>query len=646
MKHETNKLAGWFDRIITGLLFSLVILVPVVFSTAFYTTFSAPKLVILQIITAVILLVYGAKIFITEEFPVRRTKGYWIMLLYAFITVMNVLFSVACFSSLYGTYGRFIGVITMVNFFILVFIAANFLGRKKIAGFILAGQIVAGIISVFGIFQYLGFWQEIFHWSSNPSERIFSTIGHPNHLAIYLVMNIVMGLAVMPAIKRNYIKIITVISVILQFGALVLTGSRGALLAIVITLPLLAGSLHIRHYKKIIGIIITIVMILIGALFFFWNDLSKLPLINRTEQTINIIREGNIPDRISWWLSALKMIEDRPFFGYGVSTFRDVYVLYRRTDYQTQERNGMEYRITPETAHNEYLNTAATQGIIGLAAFLALVFFTLYKLSRQERTAEIRAVFFAIIAFLVDAVFNFGVITTYSLFFILIGIGLGLASEDKVRIIPMHGYRKFSVIIPVFLALFLVLDAVKFTISEVNYRQAVEASFTNDYKSAVKHFESAVNAHPSDFSLLQAYADFAVNAAKNSEQKAAFLNIAIDNYEKALQINKYHPSTFFNAGIAYMQLYILLQNDYALSVAEEYLQKSTSLAVNNPLYPYYAARAFQSLAFMPSISVQEGKHMAFLEKALEFIQMALLIEPGYLDSPALEKQIQLQIEQS
>src|SRR5690606_4640907 len=105
--------------------------------------------------------------------------------------------------------------------------------------------------------------------------------------------------------------------------------------------------------KKLFLPLFLIVAIAIAAIAVFGKDLEKLPIIDRTVATITAARDGIVPDRVSWWMSSLDMIAERPLLGFGLSTYRDVYNQFRRTDYRTLENNGMQDIITPETAHNE-----------------------------------------------------------------------------------------------------------------------------------------------------------------------------------------------------------------------------------------------------------------------------------------------------
>ncbi len=87
-------------------------------------------------------------------------------------------------------------------------------------------------------------------------------------------------------------------------------------------------------------------------------------------------RVASIPDltdvanrvRILIWQSTLTMIRDHPLTGVGAGNYALVYPRYRKL-----EEWGLSQRQIVGEAHNDYLQVAAEAGLIGLAAFLFLL---------------------------------------------------------------------------------------------------------------------------------------------------------------------------------------------------------------------------------------------------------------------------------
>lgn len=651
MKASSEK---WYDLGIRYSLYALPVLVPVIFSPVFYTVFSAPKLLALRALTLLIMVCWGAKVFVEEKFSCRRGWLNVALLAYAIVSVLNTIFSIAFYTSLYGAQGRFLGIFTVLNLLLLPLFVWNFLNkRKEIMMLLHISVVTACILGAYGILQFFGLFQAGFNWDQIPAERVFGTIGHGNHFGAYLGMNILLGLFLLPTLKKLWHKRVLALGLILQTVTLFLTASRGALGA---TLMAGAIALVILCYGKwdvvrekimrwlLPGFII--VSIIIAAAVVLEQDLRKIPLVERTFATISAAQEGRIPDRFSWWLSSIDMIKDKPLLGFGLSTFRDAYNQYRRRDYQTVEAQGQQDHITPEAAHNEYLNIGVTQGLLGLAAFLGMIAFVFWRMDKVLFSGKEDELFYpvlgvkaALMVYLLEVFISFGVIATLTIFYLFLGVGLALA-DQKVRVkeVRVKGLVKYV------LAIFLLsgisagaVGAYREAVAEVHYKQAFLHAQDGDINRAVEEFEKMIAAKPFDYAYHQTYGDFALKYARTpgipEDTKLQLLGSAALSYENALVINHHHPSTSYNLGIAYLEIYARTGDLASYDRAVYNLNESVAKAVNNPLYPYQSARAFMA------IETDEAR-----EKAAELLEEALAIRTPYADAEAALEQLRQVLE--
>lgn len=131
-------------------------------------------------------------------------------------------------------------------------------------------------------------------------------------------------------------------------------------------------------------------------------------------------------DRVWMWQAALGMIRDQPLLGHGVNTFMANYL-----DYWVGGDS------TPRYAHNCYLQVAAETGLIGLAAFIALLGAAVHRMwlgLRVPRDAErplLLGLAAGLIAFLIQAGYdtNFYAMRQVALFWILMGLAVGLSAR-------------------------------------------------------------------------------------------------------------------------------------------------------------------------------------------------------------------------
>ena len=179
-----------------------------------------------------------------------------------------------------------------------------------------------------------------------PSEtEIVSTIGNRNFLAAYLAASIALGAAL-------WDKRATVICALL-LAAMFFCRSRGAWLAlgVALLLWLLWGrwsNPKARIACKIVGVTLVIAAVVFGFGY--------------------VTREWRTEVRPLIWRSTLEMIAERPLLGHGLGTFAAEYPRFRSPEYFLRSR---ATNVT-DHAHNELLEIAAEQGLVGLVATLWL----------------------------------------------------------------------------------------------------------------------------------------------------------------------------------------------------------------------------------------------------------------------------------
>lgn len=598
----------WYDRGITYGLYALIVLVPTVFLPSFHTVFSMPKLLILRYITLLIITLWGCKIFVEDTFSYKKSPVNIAIIIYGAISILTTILSTAFYSSLYGAEGRFLGIITTINFLLLPLIVFNFINKKQLRNFIIVSVLTASVLAVYGLLQYFGIGQDGFNWSQTPATRVFGTIGHANHFGAYLGMHIAAGLFIVFLLKKEK-KISSKIlqgsvigGIFLQTIVLFLTGSRGAIVAVIISLLvtlIIAGYRSRKKIQKWLGYFVGALVVMALCMVIFWPSFSKIPFIERTSETVKFIQEGNVPDRISWWESTWEMIKNRPLLGYGLSTYRDIYNGFRRTDYKVPGPGNMENFITPEAAHNEYLNIAATQGIMGLIAFLIIIFLVFWKMDKVFFFSNLDEDFYmylsvkgALLVHLFQVFVSFGVITTLTFFYFFVGAGmlLGQNSERMLKEqIVCRGVIKYVVSI---LIMGIVCSGAYFTFLEGRadfyYKQAETAGNAGQLESAIESYQRTLLDKPFEYAYFQAFGDFSLKSAGfehlTDDVRIKLLKLAIVNYQNGININAHHPSTFYNLGIAELQLYMVDGDESFYKTATENFNKAVALAVNNALY--------------------------------------------------------------
>ena len=153
---------------------------------------------------------------------------------------------------------------------------------------------------------------------------------------------------------------------LLTMFAILLASSRGAFIALVVLL--LLQMRDARHRGKFIVIAIVIVAL------FMASPIS--PLDRLLHPTQGDIDSSNI--RLELWSIGFRIVADHPVFGVGLWQFAPYMRKYMPAGVD------LEFNVP----HNTYLQVAVELGLVGLALFLAMFFFTLLNLSRLRKAAR------------------------------------------------------------------------------------------------------------------------------------------------------------------------------------------------------------------------------------------------------------------
>ncbi len=590
------------DKVIQSVILGIIILIPIVFWPDFQTVFTIPKLLILRILSAVALILFLLKLFLAKKVTFKKSPIYLALGLILASAVISTFFSINAITSLFGQYSRFVGLFSLLNFLLLPIIIINTHDKAAIARALKVSTYTATAVAIFGLLQYFNFFGlpilEL-NWTDSPQNRVFSTAGHANHLAAYLVTNILIALF---TIKKLPLKFALTIPMLVT---LFLTGSRGALIALII-----AGLILLfRNKPKKIALTISVLLLIIAGLF----TLSSTPLIKRTNETIQSISLGYTPERISFLASAGQMWLDHPIAGTGYSTFRDAFSQYRQKNYLIAGPGNAQYITVPEAAHNILADTLATTGLLGLAALIYLFYIAI-------RTQKNPALLAIILVFGLQALFNFGEILNLTFFWLAIGF-IGAEHAGKQLKLSMHKIVKiFAALIVLSLTFLFLYDGVfNLARADIRLKQATYKESQQEFLAAEDALIKAVQAYPIEYSIHQKLADLALQIAVISQDsviKNEYLEKAIYSYQNALKLNDHYSSTHHNLALTHIYKYRQNQSVTDLELARNSYQNAIDNSPNNARYHYEFARKLHA-------------DFAEIEESIKYLNQALAINSDY-----------------
>ena len=278
------------------------------------------------------------------------------------------------------------------------------------------------VVALFGFYQaieggYTNLYFYIYPLEQDAvvpwSGRITSFVSGFNSLAGYL--NLIIPLAVASAVlaEDRVLKFLGLVCACAAAMALVLTGSRGGILA-------LAGILVFAIWL-LVPRMITRIKVVGGAVL---ACLLLLPvMISRLDRLQGVLDDPEATSRVYLWVAAASLFHDHPFLGVGYGNYRFLYANFAFLP------DVIEGRLD---AHNIYLQLLAETGVVGCLSFLIVLglFISLALKSIRGQDPVLRIVAFAVLGVIISTLihgmvdFLFRVCPQFgALFWIVLGLG-------------------------------------------------------------------------------------------------------------------------------------------------------------------------------------------------------------------------------
>lgn len=275
--------------------------------------------------------------------------------------------------------------------------------------------LIAMVISLF-IADVCAVWQGV-----HGNYRALAFSEHPMTLAGYLLQMIPLILVFLvedQTLSKTY-RITFGITLIFSIIALIYNGTRGAWIAVILTL-LLYGFLSVKKNPKFLLGLLTI-LVIIGIV------VLQIPSLRHRIDTIDDNNFQSNAERLLIWHSAWNMFLDHPITGVGLGNYEKAY---------------KEQYISPKAkepklshAHNNFLQVLADRGIIGFVGFIYLFGYILYSSYRNYlKTKNLWAlgIFLVTISLLLQGLteYNAGNSAVTRMYWFLVGLSVWAMNSE------------------------------------------------------------------------------------------------------------------------------------------------------------------------------------------------------------------------
>lgn len=214
-----EKSASLFDVIFTVLFLFLIVGTPLVFTSLTRSVFEVNKLLLLRSVLVITWGVWIIKSLLYKDNNIDDTKGYKLfnwqgftwkktglelpILAWLGVNVISTIFSENIYIGIIGSYDRWEGIITIVNYMMLLVMTVKLVNRPFQIPILLFGFLAStGFSAIYGIFQSLGY--DFMNWSQDPTYRVFACINNPVHFCAYVGMMVPVGLATLFYLQKKF----------------------------------------------------------------------------------------------------------------------------------------------------------------------------------------------------------------------------------------------------------------------------------------------------------------------------------------------------------------------------------------------------------------------------------------------------------
>jgi O-antigen ligase len=244
----------------------------------------------------------------------------------------------------------------------------------------------AGAFNVFyGFLQVNGI--DPIDWNNN-FNAIIGTLGNPNFSSAFIAISLLTYPSIFFGIQGKLTKAIIVALFFISLYAIFLTKSQQGFIFLVTGAAIIA-NLYI--FKKLRNKVF-------GYIFLFGSSLGFLVSIAGILQKgrfSSLLYQPSVSLRGFYWNAGLNMFQNSPLVGNGLDVYGDLYARYR--DPNSILPPGGPAVVT-NTAHNVFIDLAASGGIILLLPYLSIVGYVIYLATKVIKKTDFDWVFVTLLS--------------------------------------------------------------------------------------------------------------------------------------------------------------------------------------------------------------------------------------------------------
>lgn len=362
------------------------------------------------------------------------------------VSALSTLLSGDVVHSLVGRENRYDGLLTLAAGVLLFYAAARFLDSwAKVRVFLVAGVTSAVLISVYGIVQHFGL-DPVPDWGIPwySGARAFSTLGWGLWLAAYLTLMLGAALALYFRTEARWERGLWLAAMAVMAAAWLYTYSRGPVLGVAVALPVVLWLARRRlgGVKPLLVPLAVVAVAVVSAHLVSPHSSTALGRFDSANVAMSPEEkpqggDASVSTRLLMWRDTLPVIAERPVLGHGPDNFAGPFARHEGEDL----RAFFGERVV-DKAHNEFLQVAATTGLLGLGAYL-WVFVAYFRHAYRSGGWGVLALSGGVLAYILQLQTAFTTIGTGVTFWAVLGVTVAMMrlrkqQGDSADSLPSH----------------------------------------------------------------------------------------------------------------------------------------------------------------------------------------------------------------
>jgi len=363
-----------------------------------------------------------------------RSKLTWIPGALLFVAYITSIFGVDFYSSFWSTFSRGDGLLTLSTGVIFFYLTLLYADRAFFYKLLKTVAWVGGLVAIYAFLQWVQVISSIdMPGISETRGRIGGTFGNAAFLAGYLSMTLLATLALIKDTSNRWRRVIQA-SVILQLLVILLTATRGTILALLIVgiIALVYASVqkkkeHIRKYARA-GLFAGV---LVASLFFMFRAPLSESQFEPVSRLASIsFEDATVASRLFVWKEVFDEAMKSPLLGYGAE---HVDVLFDRV-YDPDKIIEQWF----DRSHNTFLDYFVQYGVLGLVFYILVIFTLGFTGLRMWRTGDSIGLYIIAMAsvYAIQNFFVFDTAMTLWLLFAMTASVLAISGDSSTVPVP------------------------------------------------------------------------------------------------------------------------------------------------------------------------------------------------------------------